>query len=138
MYCVICLWNSKELCEDRFIAKKNMKIGSVQKRILIKSYEYLTICKYFQNYPENFRGNTWDFIWSSMKSSLCRQEKKNAHLACGEGRWLARSIRTEAFYKLLTWTRLENNLQCQFQKNSFGSFWYFSKSSSTDASINYP
>ena len=76
---------------------------SVQKRILIKSYEYIqTLCKYFQDYPENFRGNTSDSIWSLMKSSLSRQEKKNAHLTRDEGRWLTRTIRTEASYKLLT------------------------------------
>ena len=83
--------------------KKNVKTDLVQKRILIKSDEYLqTLCKYFQNYPENFRGSSSDFIWSLMKSSLSRREKKNAHLTCAEGRWLTRTIPTEDFYKLLT------------------------------------
>ena len=36
--------------------------------------------------------------------------EKNATLTCDEGRWLTRTIRTEA-YKLLTWAKLENNLR---------------------------
>ena len=49
MYCVTCYK----------AAKRFVKTDSVQKRILIKSYEYLqTLRKYFQDYPENFRGNT--------------------------------------------------------------------------------
>ena len=63
---------------------------------------------YIQDYPENFRGNTEtrtivsDFIRSSIKSSLTRREKKNAHQTCGEG------TSQMAFYKLLIWTGLEN------------------------------
>ena len=59
----------KKKNENRFSAKENF-----DKNI---SYEYLqTLCKYFQDYPESFRGNTSDFIWSLMKSSLSRWGKK--------------------------------------------------------------
>ena len=84
---------------------------------------------YIQDYPEYFRGNTKtrtiasDFIWSSVRSSLTRRESRIAH---DEGWWLTWSMRTEAFYKLLTRTRLENNFQCQYRKNEYRSLWNFS------------
>ena len=63
---------------------------------------------YIQDYSENFRGNTKtrtiasDFIRTSIESSLTRQEKKTHNRQiCGKGQI--------AFYKLLTWTRLENS-----------------------------
>ena len=52
--------------------------------------------------------------------------EKQSHQAREKNWWLTRIIRTEAFYKLLTLTRLENNFQCQYWKNPYGSFWYFS------------
>ena len=58
------------------------------------------------------KNNSSYFIWSSVKSSLTRWESKNAH---GEGWRLTWTMRTEAFYKLLTWTRLENNFRCILQ-----------------------
>ena len=84
---------------------------------------------YIQDYPEYFRGNTetktiaLDFIWPSVKSSLTRRESRNAH---SEGWWLTWTIRSEAFHKLLTWTRLENHFQCQYPKNEYRSLWSFS------------
>ena len=47
-------------CVTRYKAARSfVKTGSVQKRILIKSYEYLqTLWKYFQDYLENFRGKS--------------------------------------------------------------------------------
>ena len=84
---------------------------------------------YIQDYPGYFRGDTEtktiasDFIWPLVKSSLTRQESRNAH---SEGGWLTWTIRTEAFHKLLTWTRLENNFQCQNPKNEYSSLWSFS------------
>ena len=64
---------------------------------------------YIQDYPENFRGNTKrrtiasDFIRTSIESSLTRRDKKRTsdRHVCGQGQ--------VAFYKLLTWTRLENS-----------------------------
>ena len=84
---------------------------------------------YIQDYPEYFRGNTEtrtiasDIICPSVKSNLTRRESRNAH---GEGRWLIWTIRTEAFYKFLTWTRLKNNFQCQYPKNEYRNLWKFS------------
>ena len=62
---------------------------------------------YIQDYPENFRGNTKrrtiasDFIRTSIESSLTRRDKKRTSDRRGEDQ--------VAFYKLLTWTRLENS-----------------------------
>ena len=61
---------------------------------------------YIQDYPENFRGNTEtktiasDFIIASIERSLTRREKK---------RTLDMWWGQVAFYKLLTWTGLENS-----------------------------
>ena len=65
---------------------------------------------YIQDYPEYFRGDTEttrttasDFIRPSIESSLTRREKKGtSNMWC---EWRGKV----AFYKLLTWTRLENN-----------------------------
>ena len=64
---------------------------------------------YIQDYPENFRYNTKtrtitsDFIRTSIESSLTRWEKKT-HIR--QMWWVPGQL---AFYKLLTWTRLENS-----------------------------
>ena len=65
----------------------------------------MNICKHF--------GNIFRIILKILEANLrfhlvvdeehSKQEReKNAHLTSGEGRWLTRTIRTEAFYKLLT------------------------------------
>ena len=61
---------------------------------------------YIQEYPENFRGNietrtiASDFVMSSIESSLTRREEKRTLDV-----WWGQV----AFYKLLTWTGLENS-----------------------------
>ena len=114
------LWRQiqcKEKREDRLSAKENF-----DKKLWIST-----------NYLQIFSGLSRKFYRQYLKFHLVVDEEqskqareKNAHLTSGEGRWLTRTIKTKAFYKLLTWTRLENNLRCQHQKNPYGSFWYFS------------
>ena len=85
---------------------------------------------YTQDYPEYLKGNTEtrtiasDFIWPSVKSSLTtlKRESRNAH---GEGWWLTWTITTEAFHKLLKWTRLENNSNVNIQKINIEAFEIF-------------
>ena len=59
---------------------------------------------YIQDYPENFRGNTetsLGFHLAVNEEQSNQAREKHAYLTCGEGRWLTRTIRTEAFYKLV-------------------------------------
>ena len=119
MYCVIrqhgASWKQiqcKEKPEDRFSAQeifdKKLSISTNILWILL--------------------ANIFEIILNILEAiTLSKQAReKNAHLTCGVGRWLIRRVKAEGFYKLLTWTRLENNLWCQYQKNAYGSFRYFS------------
>ena len=42
------------------------------------------------------------FHWVVDEEQSKQAKEKNEHLTSGEGRWLTRAIRTEAFYNLLT------------------------------------
>ena len=80
---------------------------STYSRQRFSGLSWMVKCYYIQDYPESFRGNietrtiASDFIRPLIESSLTRREERTDRSDMLWGQ--------VAFYKLLTWTELENS-----------------------------